>query len=173
LRRDVLLQLVSTPQQANAMHLLRSTTFNPRDLCLPPAYRRAVEAAIAETHSAVQDLAAELAATADREFAGLHVQGLARPVDIGRIEGILQLEKIGSDPVFRVIQGNTFGVSKTRMPETRRIEASLYDAGAALVARLAEVFAAAGAITREEREALAMRAQSAADRRSSGSGRTR
>jgi len=160
---DALLELIWAPQYANAKRLLRSATFNPRDKWLPVSCRRTVASTIAEMEATIKGLTAEFTATEDREFAALHARGLTTEVDFSLYEGAPQLAKIGADPVFKGLFGKTFGVSKASMPETRRVEGLLHDAGATLVARLADVFAAAGALTEEEREALAARARSAAD----------
>jgi len=162
-RGDALLELVWAPQYANSKRLLRSSTFNPRDQWLPVSCQRTVASTIAEMEATIKGLTAELTTTEDREFAALHARGLTTEVDFGLYEGAPQLAKIGADPVFKGLSGKTFGVSKTGMPDTRRAEGLLHDAGAGLVTRLADVFSAAGALTEEEREALTTRARAAVD----------
>lgn len=156
--RDVVLAILSAPQNTSARLLLRNSAFNPRDLPLPRAAREAVAAAIGASRSTCEARAATRAAVHEREFAELHAAGHTTEVDLSRFEGGPQMALVGSNPTFRVIDGRTFGASRERMPRTRQSEREIHEVGAGLVARLADVFAEWGAITAEERQTLLTRA---------------
>lgn len=164
-RRDAVPWLVRAPQRVAVDRLLRSATFNPRDLVLDENGRRAVVSVIAARQADLQILAAAVQDAADREFDALHARGLTRLVRIGELQGVLAYEMVGPDPVLRQKDGKTYGITRTSMPATQRLDHQLREAGAELVVHLAQAFRTVGVLTDEELQTLTVRARSEIDRK--------
>lgn len=157
-RRDAVPALLRAPQSASAVRLLRSTTCNPRDVLLADDTRRAVAATIAEAVESSEEFAAAWQKASDQELADLRARGLARAVPIDTLEGLLQMEQLGPEREFRTIDGVTYAVDRAGMPRSRALQETLEAEGSALVQRLTTLFAAAGALSAGEAQALSDRA---------------
>jgi hypothetical protein len=154
--KDLVSRTVHLPQCADARYLFRNACFNPRDVHVAPGFRAEIERAIEAAKPGVEASLRELQATQEREFDVLHARGRTVEVDLLTLEGQARLQKLGAERVFAVRDGQTFGASKAELPETAKGERLLRDAGVALCIRIA----AAGALTADELEGLAVRVRS-------------
>ena len=161
---DLVIEIVLAPQHASIRHLLRSTTFNPRDQQLDRDQIELIASALTDVDPVIRQVVAEQTEAEEREFAELHSHGQTTAMSNDQLQMRRQLRAVGSDPVFRVIEDRTFGVSRARMPAASAAKARLHEAGAFLVARLATAFANAGTLTNEEAQVLPMRAIEESDR---------
>jgi hypothetical protein len=161
-RKDLVRELVARPQAFAAASLWRSAAFNPRDVRLPVASQLAVRAVVAEYAARVRAAADECDACAAREFALAQAHGQAIAMDSTRFRGSSQLARLGPQPFFRFVGDAIFGVPGEHMPTTLRARFDLRRLGAGLVGRLADAFAAAGALADGEVDALRTRAASIA-----------
>jgi hypothetical protein len=152
-RNDLIAEVVAVPQYTRATKLLRNATFNPRDVYLSPQSRRDIEAVIAGALPPINLLLQGFQEVCDREWHDLHAEGATTAVNLGNQGADAQLQKIGRDPMFRVEEGVTYGVTKARMPETRMAELRLKQAGVDLCRDLAAAFRARGTLTPEEETA--------------------
>lgn len=78
------------------------------------------------------------------------------------------MQKIGPDPLFHVEGGITYGVSRERMPETKRAEVRLRRAGRELCRALAAAFHEAGSLTSDESNQIVAQAEALPGRGSAG-----
>jgi hypothetical protein len=162
-RRDLVLELVRRPQDADARILWRSVTFNPRDAWLSLPARAAVCAATVRSAAAIAALVDEQEAVSEQEFGAARERQQARLIDLSRMDGDVPLARLGLRPLFRVVDGRTFAVSRAQMPRTCELRQRLQEHGAELVDGLAAVFAAADLLTPAEQDAIVERARQVAD----------
>jgi hypothetical protein len=163
-QRDQICVLVASPQSADLADLLRSVTFNPRDDWLPPGCRESVAATIAQTADLARRQSELRDAAFEREFTAARARGRGREVDLVRFPGEAQTAPLGREPFYRDVDGKRVGVARVEMPATARATRQLAELGATLVGRVAANFAAAGALTPQELEALTRHADELARR---------
>ena len=151
--RDV----VHAPHRVQARVLMRSSTFNPRDIELSYESRVRVKDLCEHAGTDLQSLVAQIRQVREDEFCRLHEAGVAIELNHDALELSLESATLGRDPAFCEIQGRTLAVARQHLLDSRAMEAQLVATGRQLLGALVGEFLAAGALEPVEAKSLLQR----------------